>query len=255
MKDGGLPDERGEIRDGQNLVVPLLERCLKFTEIVEQKYLIIFLCYWWSLTASARQGKIDDRFQDTYDQLMEIRNQLDRLTMTQAWSLRETDLFMWQRKLDRIDDSRRDGNFFDAEGHPADLHAQRVCPESQWFMTSTDLLQQTLLYLIRRGYAYIYQLLIASEPVSEALLPVYNQLLTLRKCLVEVKKAGGVSNPRELYPYSMKLNSIDNMRVDGKFQIGKDIPEGQGSVNDLLAECYDLAYDLRTAAEEEIDDE
>ena len=46
--------------------------------------------------------------------------------MTQAWSLRETDLFMWQRKLDRIDDSRRDGNFFDAEGKPADLHAQRV---------------------------------------------------------------------------------------------------------------------------------
>lgn len=52
----------------------------------------------------------------------------------------------------------------------------------------------------------------------------------------------------------MKLNSIDNMRVDGKFQVGKDIPEGQGSVNDLLAECYDMAYDLRTAAEE-IDDQ
>jgi len=33
---------------------------------------------------------------------------------------------MWQRKLDRIDDSRQDGNFFDAEGRPADLHAQRV---------------------------------------------------------------------------------------------------------------------------------
>lgn len=73
-----------------------------------------------------RHGKIDERFQETYDQLIEIRNQLDRLTMTQAWSLRETDLFMWQRKLDRIDDSRRDGNFFDAEGRPADLHAQRV---------------------------------------------------------------------------------------------------------------------------------
>jgi Protein of unknown function (DUF2408) len=73
-----------------------------------------------------RQGKISPQFQETYDNLVEIRNQLDRLTMTQAWSLRETDLFMWQRKLDRIDDSRRDGNFFDAEGHPADLHAQRV---------------------------------------------------------------------------------------------------------------------------------
>ena len=110
-----------------------------------------------------------------------------------------------------------------------------------------------MLYLIRRGYASIYQLLIASEPVSEALLPVYNQLLTLRRCLVEVRKSGGVTNPRELYPYSMKLNSIDNMRVDGKFQVGKDIPEGQGSVNDLLAECYDMAYELRTEAESEQD--
>lgn len=83
---------------------------------------------------------------------------------------------------------------------------------------------------------------------------MYNQLLTLRRCLVEVKKAGGVSNPRELYPYSMKLNSIDNMRVDGKFQVGKDIPEGQGSVNDLLAECYDLAFELREASVQEADD-
>ena len=111
-----------------------------------------------------------------------------------------------------------------------------------------------MLYLLRRSYAYIYQLLISSEPVSEALLPVYNQLMTLRRCLLEVKKSGGVSNPRELYPYSMKLNSIDNMRVDGKFMIGKDIPEGQGSVTGLLSECYDLAYELRTDAEEMIDD-
>jgi Protein of unknown function (DUF2408) len=108
-----------------------------------------------------------------------------------------------------------------------------------------------MLYLLRRGYAYIYQLLISSEPVSEALLPIYNQLMTLRRCLIEVKKSGGVSNPRELYPYSMKLNSIDNMRVDGKFTIGKDIPEGQGSVIGLLSECYDLAYELRTAAEDD----
>lgn len=72
--------------------------------------------------------------------------------------------------------------------------------------------------------------------------------------MVEVKKNGGVSNPRELYPYSMKLNSIDNMRKDGKFQVGNDIPEGQGSVNDLLAECYDMAYELRTEAEGDGDD-
>lgn len=47
--------------------------------------------------------------------------------------------------------------------------------------------------------------MVSSEPVSEALLPVYNQLQTLRRCLLEVKNSGGISSPRELYPYSMKV--------------------------------------------------
>lgn len=41
------------------------------------------------------------------------------------------------------------------------------------------------------------------------------------------------------------------MRVDGKFLINGDIPEGQGAVNDLLAECFEVAYDLRIAAEDD----
>ena len=40
------------------------------------------------------------------------------------------------------------------------------------------------------------------------------------------------------------------MRVDGKFMIGNDIPEGQGSVTELLAECFELNYELRVAADE-----
>lgn len=47
-----------------------------------------------------------------------------------------------------------------------------------------------------------------------------------------------------------QLNSIDNMRVDGKFVVGDDIPDGQGSVTQLLAECFELAYELRNDAEE-----
>ena len=35
--------------------------------------------------------------------------------------------------------------------------------------------------------------------------------------------------------------------------VGGDIPEGQGSVNDLLAECFELNYELRVAAETEDD--
>jgi len=32
--------------------------------------------------------------------------------------------------------------------------------------------------------------------------------------------------------------------------VGNDLPEGQGAVNELLAECFDLAYELRVAVEE-----
>ena len=39
------------------------------------------------------------------------------------------------------------------------------------------------------------------------------------------------------------------MKVDGKFIVGGDIPEGQGSVSDLLAECFKLNHELRVAAE------
>lgn len=39
------------------------------------------------------------------------------------------------------------------------------------------------------------------------------------------------------------------MRHDGKFMVGNEIPEGQGSVTALLSECFDLAYELRTDAD------
>ncbi|KAI4113900.1 MAG: hypothetical protein LQ345_005215 [Seirophora villosa] len=212
MVDGNFVAEDSTTPAGQHVATDLLNRCLNWSEIV--------------LT---RQGKIDERFKQTYDRLCEVRNQLEKLSITQAWSLRETDLYDYQRRLDRIDESRVNGNFEDRSGVKADLHTQR-----------------TLLYMIRRSYGYIYTLIVSSEPVSEALLPVYNQLQTLRRCLVEVKRSGGVMSPRELYPYSMKLNSIDNMRIDGKFMVGSDIPEGQGSVNSLLTECFDLRLSVET---------
>lgn len=207
----------GEVPAGNEEVCNLLGRCLMWSEIVLD-----------------RKGVFPDAFSEPYGKLVAIRNKLEKLSLTQAWSLRETDLYDYQRQLDKIDESRVDGNFVDAEGNFAELYVQR-----------------TLLYLIRRSYGYIYFLMVSSEPVSEALLPIYNQLQTLKRCLLEVQNSGGVSSPRELYPYSMKLNSLDNMRVDGKFMVGGDIPEGQGSVAELLSECFELNYELRTAAESE----
>ncbi|KAI1211775.1 uncharacterized protein F4807DRAFT_419005 [Annulohypoxylon truncatum] len=214
-KDGQFVDDDGNVLRGSDNISALLDRCLSYTKIVLE-----------------RNGQFPEKWKSTYDVLVGIRNELDRLSLTQAWSLRETDLYDYQRQLDKIDESRVDGNWVDDQGQPAELYVQR-----------------TLLYLIRRSYGYIYHLMISSEPVSEALLPIYNQLQTLKRCLVEVKNSGGVTSARELYPYSMKLHSIDNMRVDGKFMVGEDIPEGQGSVAELLAECFDLNYELRVAAE------
>jgi hypothetical protein len=52
----------------------------------------------------------------------------------------------------------------------------------------------------------------------------------------------------------MKLNSIDGMRVGGKFMTEDgSIPEGQGTVHALLAECYELLHELRSEVEEEED--
>ncbi|KAL9120446.1 MAG: hypothetical protein Q9187_003004 [Circinaria calcarea] len=158
MVDGNFLGPDKTVLPQQQLVKDLLFRCLMWADIVLE-----------------RQGSINEGFKGVYDKLIEIRNHLERLSLTQAWSLRETDLYSYQRQLDRIDESRIDGNFQDAQGNKADLHDQR-------------------------------------------------------------------------------LNSIDNMRIDGKFLVGSDIPEGQGSVNALLAECFDLAYELRVEAEERVDD-
>jgi hypothetical protein len=74
-----------------------------------------------------RKGEIPEPFIPTFKILLGIRNELEKLSLTQAWSLRETDLYDFQRQLDQIDESRVDGNFHDKEGRPAELYVQRVC--------------------------------------------------------------------------------------------------------------------------------
>ncbi|EFX01002.1 hypothetical protein CMQ_5944 [Grosmannia clavigera kw1407] len=171
--DEKFQNEKGEVPAGNDEVVELLDKCRAWSELLLQ-----------------RKGVIPDNFKPMYGTLVGIRNDLEKLSVTQAWSLRETDLFDFQRQLDKFDEARIDGNWVDDDGNPAELYVQRV------------------------------------------------------------KHSGGVSSPRELYPYSMKLNSIDNMRVDGKFMVADDIPEGQGNVTELLSECFDLNYELRLIAEE-----
>lgn len=179
---------------------------------------------------------LDPYLQPIYEKLIDIKTTLENLMITRRWTLRETDLFTYQKQLTEIDNMRVHGKF------------PTKSPDSKG--------QSIILYLLRRCYAIIYKLLESSEPVSESLQPVHNQLSTVRRCLLELKRMGGVNNERELYPYQMKLASLDNLRKDGKFYDSDgNIPEGQGILNALLAGCFDILHELKVEAEEREDEE
>jgi hypothetical protein len=135
MVDGKFLAEDSTAPAGQAIVSLLLDRCFLWSDIVLARSVLIrplqvaqIFMFTMHANSTCRKGKIDERFRSTYDKLYEIRNQLERLSLTQAWSLRETDLYNYQRQLDRVDESRINGNFEDPTGYKADLHAQRVGP-------------------------------------------------------------------------------------------------------------------------------
>lgn len=179
----------------------------------------------------AHNFKLDQSLMPVYDRLISLKTTLEDLLVTRRWTLRETDLYTYQKSLQEIDDMRVNG-LFPTPNEDANKG------------------QFVLLYLLRRCYAFVYKLLESSEPVSEALQPLHNQLSTVRRCLLEVKRMGGVNSARELYPYQMKLASLDNLREDGKFIVDGQIPEGQGTLTALLAECYDICQEMKIEAEE-----
>lgn len=173
---------------------------------------------------------LDPKLQPIYKSLIDIKTNLANLMVTRRWTLRETDLFAYQKKLSEIDNMRVNGKFPSAT---ADAKGQSI-----------------ILYLLRRCYAIIYKLLESSEPISESLQYIHTQLSTVRRCLLTLKRMGGVSEVRELYPYQMKLASLDELRVDGIFYDSNgDIPEGQGILNAILSECFDMLHELKIQAE------
>lgn len=227
----------------------------------------------------AATDRVDPALAPVYSELIHLKSSLENLLITHRWTLRETDLYSYQKKLQEIDDFRVDGKFvprtakkgdkssdscIKPDAPSADAPSDAKTNEASEVTSDFDKLsikpskltgQSILLYLLRRCYAMLYKLLESSEPISEALTPLHNQLKTMRRFLLDVKRMGGLSSVRELYPYQLKLRSIDNQRVDGKFMAGDSIPEGQGMVNALLAECFDICHELQVDYENADDEE
>jgi hypothetical protein len=53
----------------------------------------------------------------TYEELFQAKSQLEKLELTQAWSLRETDLYEFQKLVLTLDQERVNGRFVDSEGN------------------------------------------------------------------------------------------------------------------------------------------
>ncbi|KAG2214133.1 hypothetical protein INT46_001867 [Mucor plumbeus] len=203
--------------------------------------------FFWShdLIVACSDG-FSPNLQSIRERLLEIKNQLERLELTHKWTLRQTDLFTYQHQLHDIVKMKY-SNENEEEIHDPNLlgkflnEDRKTAPEGQTILE----------FLLNKCYRMIFVLLSESVPVSEALTPVYNQLTTVRQCLLAVKKTGAPCSAEELYPYQMKLTSIENLRKDGKFYDDRGhIPEGQALCVDVLEECYLILSSLRESSEE-----
>ncbi|ORY27366.1 hypothetical protein BCR39DRAFT_538513 [Naematelia encephala] len=210
------------VPEGQALLSGLLDQCFDVAQDIK---------------AREAEEDVSPSLQPIYERLSDMKAQLDRLTLTHRWTLRETDLYNYVMSLREIDSMRVDGKFVDTDGNKAEG-------------------QYALLFLLRRCYGLIYRLMSESEPISEELMPIANKLSTIKKCLNEVLKYGGPYTPRDLYPYHLALHQIDSLRRDGKFYADDgSIPEGQAILVAQLSEAHELLEMLKESMSDEESDE
>ncbi|ORX63419.1 hypothetical protein K493DRAFT_327599 [Basidiobolus meristosporus CBS 931.73] len=212
---GKFVDKDGSIATSQAQVIGLLERCYEMTHDIYTSNKIIA-----------------EPLKPIYERLEEMKTQLQKLVVTQRWTLRKTDLWSYQIRLNEIDAIRADVYFY---------AGKNGIPEGQ----------AVLNYLLQKCYRLVYHLLSSSEPIAEPLILIHNQLVTSRACLLEVKRWEGPLTAHELNPYQLKLASIDNLRVDGRFlDEDNNVPEDQAIVMSLLNECYDIIYELKASMDD-----
>jgi hypothetical protein len=115
----------------------------------------------WKLIED-RRGAIAPGLTHYAEQLHKIKSKLEKLELTQTWSLRETDLYDYMTALMKIDDERVGGKFVAQDG-TAPGEGQSVSMAKSCGRAQADDDWQIILYLLRRSYAHVYTLLISSE--------------------------------------------------------------------------------------------
>ena len=135
--NGKFISKTGDLPEGQEIITGLLDECFTLAQDLK-----------------AKGANFCPSLRPIYDRLADLKSQLERLKLTHRWTFRETDLYHYQSQLAEIDKKRgASGKFEDDDGNVGEG-------------------QTVLLYMLRRCYALLYQLLNSSVPVSEGISPI-----------------------------------------------------------------------------------
>ncbi|KAI9064121.1 hypothetical protein FKP32DRAFT_1675666 [Trametes sanguinea] len=139
-----------------------------------------------------------------------------------------------QEELRKIDSKRVDGKFLGPGG---------TVPASQAICSS----------LLEECFEIVQEIRAQDESknVASSLRPIYDRLSEIRKELEQLVLTRRWSlRETDLWNYSLSLQEIDKMRVDGKFVDAEgNRPEGQYVLLYLLRRCYGLIYRLLSSSE------
>jgi DNA-binding FrmR family transcriptional regulator len=167
-----------------------------------------------------------------HERLVTIRRQLVALAAKEG--SHRAEIKSLAEELRKIDSKRVDGKFLGPGG---------TMPASQALCTS----------LIEECFDILQQIKAQDESknVASSLKPIHDRLNELRAELENLVLTHRWSlRETDLYNYSMSLQEIDKMRIDGKFvDTEGNRPPGQYVLLYLLRRCYGLIYRLLSSSE------
>ncbi|KAL0953397.1 hypothetical protein HGRIS_004636 [Hohenbuehelia grisea] len=167
-----------------------------------------------------------------HERLVTIRRQLVALAAKEG--SHKAELKPIQEELRRIDSKRVDGKFLGPGGIvPA---SQAIC--SSQLEECFDIAQEI-------------KALEDSKNVATSLKPIYDRLAEIRAELENLVLTHRWSlRETDLWNYSLSLQEIDKMRIDGKFVDSEgNRPGGQYVLLYILRRCYGLIYRLLSSSE------
>jgi len=167
-----------------------------------------------------------------HQKLVTIRRQLVALAAKEG--SQKSELKPLQEELRRIDSTRVDGKFLAPGG---------IVPSSQAICSS---LLEECFEIVQEIKAHE-----DSKNVASSLKPIYDRLSEIRAELESLVMTHRWSlRETDLFNYSLSLQEIDKMRVDGKFVDSEgNRPPGQYVLLYLLRRCYGLIYRLLSSSE------